>query len=81
MKQDRTAPPMPDLVQREFTAPMPGLKFVGDFTCSPTAEGWLYLATVIDLCTREVVGWPIAGLRGRTYSGQRDLPFRPRIAI
>jgi transposase InsO family protein len=80
-KQDRTAPPMPDLVQREFTAPMPGLKFVGDFTCSPTAEGWLYLATVIDLCTREVVGWPIAGLRGRTYSGQRDLPFRPRIAI
>lgn len=39
---------------------MPGLKFVGDITCLPTAEGWLYLATVIGLCTREVVGWPLA---------------------
>ncbi|MET7906427.1 DDE-type integrase/transposase/recombinase [Streptomyces sp. NPDC005355] len=59
-KQDRTAPPAPDLIQRDFTAPMPGLKFVGDITCLPTAEGWLYLATVIDLCTREVVGWSMA---------------------
>ncbi|MEU2780014.1 DDE-type integrase/transposase/recombinase [Streptomyces sp. NPDC007162] len=39
---------------------MPGLKFVGDTTCLPTAEGWLYLATMIDLCTREVVGWSMA---------------------
>ncbi|MFK0288443.1 IS3 family transposase [Streptomyces sp. NPDC090499] len=59
-KQDRTAPPAPDLVQRDFTAPMPGLEFVGDVTCLPTAEGWLYLATVIGLCTREVVGWSMA---------------------
>ncbi|WNI20062.1 IS3 family transposase [Actinacidiphila sp. ITFR-21] len=59
-KQDRTAPPAPDLIQRDFTAPMPGLKLVGDITCLPTAEGWLYLATVIDLCTREVVGWSLA---------------------
>ncbi|MFE2422639.1 IS3 family transposase, partial [Streptomyces hokutonensis] len=59
-KPDRTAPPAPDLIQRDFTAPMPGLKLVGDITCLPTAEGWLYLATVIDLCTREVVGWSMA---------------------
>lgn len=59
-KPDRTAPPTPDLIQRDFTAPMPGLKLVGDITCLPTAEGWLYLATVIDLCTREVVGWSMA---------------------
>ncbi|MFK0114232.1 IS3 family transposase [Streptomyces sp. NPDC091217] len=59
-RADRTAPPAPDLVQRDFTAPMPGLKLVGDITCLPTAEGWLYLATVIDLCTREVVGWSMA---------------------
>jgi transposase InsO family protein len=39
---------------------MPGLKFVGDISCLPTAEGRLYLATVIDLCTREVVGWSMA---------------------
>jgi len=59
-KPDRTAPPAPDLIQRDFTAPMPGLKLVGDITCLPTAEGWLYLATVIDLCTPEVVGWSMA---------------------
>jgi transposase InsO family protein len=59
-KADRTAPPAPDLVQRDFTAPMPGLKLVGDITCLPTAEGWLYLATVIDLRTREAVGWSMA---------------------
>lgn len=59
-KPDRTALPAPDLIQRDFTAPMPGLKFVGDITCLPTAEGWLYLATVIDLCTREVAGWSMA---------------------
>ncbi|MEU7117253.1 IS3 family transposase [Streptomyces zaomyceticus] len=59
-KQDRAAPPAPDLILRDFTAPLPGLKFVGDITCLPTVEGWLYLATVIDLCTREVVGWSMA---------------------
>jgi putative transposase len=59
-KPDRAATPAPDLIQRDFTAPMPGLKLVGDITCLPTAEGWLYLATVIDLCTREVVGWSMA---------------------
>ncbi|MFF8713926.1 IS3 family transposase [Streptomyces sp. NPDC015184] len=58
--QDRTAPPAPDLILREFTAPLPGLKSVGDVTCLPTAEGWLYPATVIDLCTREVVGRSMA---------------------
>jgi len=59
-KQDRAAPPAPDLILRDFTAPMPGLRLVGDITYLPTAEGWLYLATVIDLCTREVVGWSMA---------------------
>ncbi|WP_121717494.1 IS3 family transposase [Streptomyces sp. E5N91] len=59
-KQDRAAAPAPDLILRDFTAPMPGLEPVGDITCLPTAEGWLYLATVIDLCTREVVGWSMA---------------------
>jgi transposase InsO family protein len=31
--------------------------YVGDITYIPTSEGWLYLATVIDLCSRRVVGW------------------------
>jgi len=46
-----------DLVGRDFTAAKPGQKFVGDVTYIPTWEGFLYLATVIDCCTKKVVGW------------------------
>jgi transposase InsO family protein len=49
--------PVPDLVQRDFTAERPGEKLVGDITYVPTGEGWLYLATVIDCCTKEVIGY------------------------
>ena len=48
---------IPDLVQRDFTADAPGEKMVGDITYIPTWEGWLYLATVIDCHTKEVIGW------------------------
>jgi putative transposase len=51
---------MPDLIDRDFTAATPGTRFVGDITYLRTAEGWLYLATVIDLATRMVVGWQTA---------------------
>ncbi|KOG51870.1 integrase, partial [Streptomyces virginiae] len=43
---------VPDLVGRDFTAKNPGEKLVGDITYIPTGEGWLYLATVIDCCTK-----------------------------
>lgn len=52
-----TAAAVPDLVGRDFTAPTPGAKLVGDITYIPTGEGWLYLATVIDCCTKEVIGY------------------------
>lgn len=48
---------IPDLVGRNFTADGPGQKLVGDITYIPTWQGWLFLATVIDCHTREVVGW------------------------
>ncbi|WP_435616450.1 IS3 family transposase, partial [Streptomyces sp. 1222.5] len=48
---------VPDLVGRNFTAEAPGEKLVGDITYIPTGEGWLYLATVIDCCTKEVIGY------------------------
>ncbi|MFI7143448.1 IS3 family transposase [Nonomuraea sp. NPDC050022] len=51
---------IPDLVERDFTAEAPGTKFVGDITYIPTWEGFLYLATVIDCCTKKVVGWAMA---------------------
>ena len=51
---------VPDLIGRDFTADAPGRRLVGDITYLKTGEGWLYLATVIDLCTRMVVGWQLA---------------------
>ncbi|MFF1792566.1 IS3 family transposase, partial [Kitasatospora sp. NPDC058243] len=48
---------VPDLVDRNFTADAPGEKLVGDITYIKTGEGWLYLATVIDCCTKEVIGY------------------------
>jgi len=49
-----------DLVGRDFTAEQPGTKLVGDITYIRTWQGWLYLATVIDCHSREVVGWSMA---------------------
>jgi transposase InsO family protein len=49
-----------DLIGRDFTSATPGTRLVGDITYLRTDEGWLYLATVIDLCTRMVVGWAMA---------------------
>src|SRR5262249_2054350 len=51
------AGPVPDLVNRGFTAGVPGEKMVGDITYIPTWEGWVYLASVIDCATRKVAGW------------------------
>ena len=51
------AGPIPDLVNRDFSAEAPGEKMVGDITYIDTWEGWLYLATVIDCATRKVAGW------------------------
>jgi transposase InsO family protein len=54
---DGTAGALPDLVGRDFTGAAPGEKLVGDITYIGTGEGWLYLATVLDCCTKEVVGY------------------------
>lgn len=51
---------MPDLVERDFTADRPGVKFVGDITYVHTWQGFVYLATVIDCYSKKVVGWSIA---------------------
>jgi putative transposase len=53
---------IPDLIDRDFTATGPGERLVGDITYLKTGEGWLYLATVIDLATRMGVGRQLAAL-------------------
>ena len=55
-RQDKTAPKFPDLLRRNFTADTPNTKWVGDITEVPTASGKLYLATVIDLYSRRLLG-------------------------
>ena len=51
----------PDLLQRDFTAAEPNRKYVGDITYLPLADGTnLYLATVIDCCSRKLAGWAVA---------------------
>jgi len=53
------AGPIPDLVNRDFSAGAPGAKMVGDITYIPTWQGWAFLATVIDCATRKCVGWAV----------------------
>jgi len=55
-RQDKTAPKFPDLLKRDFTAPRPNARWVGDMTEIATAAGKLYLATVIDLYSRRLLG-------------------------
>ena len=49
-----------NLLGRDFAAAAPDRKWAADITYVPTAERWLYLAAVIDLCSRRVVGWAMA---------------------
>ena len=46
-----------NILNRDFYSGTPDRKYVGDITYIPTSEGWLYLATVIDLYSRKIVGW------------------------
>jgi putative transposase len=49
-----------NVLAREFYPDRPDTAWAADITYIPTAEGWLYLAAVIDLCSRKVVGWATA---------------------
>ena len=53
-------PVAPNVLNREFTADRPNIKWVSDITYVPTREGWMYLAVVLDLFSRRVVGWAMS---------------------
>lgn len=55
--RDRNARPAPDLVERNFDAPQPNRLWVADITYIPTWAGFLYLAVVLDVYSRKIVGW------------------------
>jgi putative transposase len=50
----------PNMLDRSFEAPAPNRKWIADFTYVWTAEGWLYVAAVLDLFSRRVVGWSMS---------------------
>jgi len=52
--------PAPNRLNQDFTASAPNRKWVSDFTYIETAEGWLYLAVVLDLFSRRVIGWAMS---------------------
>ncbi len=56
-KQDEKAPPAPDLVGRLFDPDHTDVIWCGDITYVPTGEGWVYLATALDLASRRLLGW------------------------
>ena len=53
-------PVVGNVLDRQFDAASPNQKWVVDITYIPTGEGWLYLAGVMDLCSRKIVGWSMA---------------------
>ena len=57
---DTHAAPAPDLVARDFNPAAPDVIWAGDITYVRTWEGWLFVATVIDLYSRRVIGWALA---------------------
>jgi transposase InsO family protein len=59
-QRDLQAQPAPNRLDRDFCSPAPDRKWVSDITYIDTAEGWLYLAAVLDLFSRRVVGWAMA---------------------
>jgi len=56
----------PNLLNQDFTAAHPNEKWTGDITAIWTYEGWLYLAVVLDLFSRRVVGWAMAASQDET---------------
>ena len=59
-KARNSAPAAPNLVDRQFHAPAPNRIWAGDITFIPTRQGWLYLAVVLDLYSRRIVGWAMS---------------------
>lgn len=54
------APRPPELVERDFTATRPNQLWVADLTCVRTWSDWVYVAFVLDVFSRMIVGWQLA---------------------
>jgi len=59
-RRNKKHPVAPNILKRDFTAERPDEKWLTDITYIPTREGWLYLAAVLDLFARRIVGWAMS---------------------
>ncbi len=59
-KRNKAHPVAPNLLKRDFSAERPDQKWLTDITYIPTLEGWLYLAAILDMYSRRIVGWAMA---------------------
>jgi transposase InsO family protein len=59
-KRNKAHAVAPNLLKRDFTADRPNQKWLADITYIPTLEGWLYLALILDLFSRRIVGWAMS---------------------
>jgi len=59
-KRNKAHPVAPNLLKRDFVADRPNQKWLSDISYIPTQEGWLYLAAILDLYTRGIVGWAMS---------------------
>ena len=66
MKSEPGVRVAPNLLNQDFTASRPNEKWTGDITAIWTYEGWLYLAVVLDLFSRRVIGWAMAATQDET---------------
>jgi len=62
---DHSMPVAPNLLARNFAASMPNRRWVGDITYLRTWDGWLYLAAILDLFSRFIVGWAVSAVIDR----------------
>ncbi|MCA1708565.1 MAG: IS3 family transposase [Actinobacteria bacterium] len=76
---DHDLPVAPNRLDRQFAADLPDQKWACDITYVPTREGFLYLAAVIDLCSRKIVGWSMADhLRTELCTDALEMALRSR---
>ncbi len=81
IERDASLPVAPDLVNRDLTANKPDQKYVGDITYIRTWEGWLYLAIILDVFSRRIVGWSMgASLHTRLVVEAFEMAVRRRRA-
>ena len=78
-QRGRTDRAAPDRVERDFTAARPDQLWVADITYVPTWSGFLYLAVVLDVFSRRIVGWSMAGhLRAKLVLDALEMAIRRR---